>query len=191
MDCEFSPGRWSPSARESVSSSSARDPDDVSGVSSDCEREDKEGAADFEFERKSDVDDGVDGEGVTGYTDDCDGCGVVPRRLGENIGRSGPWTSCVKYGEFLRPRLRPRPKLGVGLRAAARVSSLSAFRTRVHRCFQMSSDNRGPGSSASVSCISETEGVGLGCALDAEDKYRIIPAVLGNAYSLAIAIIWD
>jgi hypothetical protein len=42
-----------------------------------------------------------------------------------------------------------------------------------------------------VSCISETEGVGLAWALDAEDKYRIIPAVLGNAYSLAIAIIWD
>jgi hypothetical protein len=62
----------------SVSSSSARDPDDVSAVSADCDREENEGATDFECERKSEMDEGEDGEGVMGYIDDWDCCGVLP-----------------------------------------------------------------------------------------------------------------
>lgn len=99
IDGESNPGRCRSFARKSNSCSSA---EDVSGVcGSDCEREENEGAIDFEseLERKSHVDDDVDGEGATGDTDGCDTCDIGPRKLGENMGRRGwtwPLTSCVK-----------------------------------------------------------------------------------------------
>jgi hypothetical protein len=71
IEGEFNPGRWNSSRRGSVSNSSTCDPVDVSAVSSDSDREDNEGAADFECERKSDVDEGVDGAGDMGYTEVC------------------------------------------------------------------------------------------------------------------------
>lgn len=163
IDGESNPGRCRSFARKSNSCSSA---EDVSGVcGSDCEREENEGAIDFEreFERKS-YDDDVDAEGVIGDAAGRDTCEIGPLQLGENIGRRGwTWLSCVKQAELLMPRFNPRPKFGVGLRLATKCSSRSALRTRAHICFHTSSDNRGPGSSALSPFMLEGDGgVGLG-----------------------------
>lgn len=78
--------------------------------------------------------------------------------------------------------LRPSP-IGVPDRGENPAPSSSVLTTRVHRCFQTSSVNRGPGSSASG-----PSGVGLGAGLAVPaTRYSIMPAVLGRAYSFAIA----
>lgn len=72
---------------------------------------------------------------------------------------------------------------GVGLRDGMSPSSRCSVRkTRVQRCFQISSDKRGPGSSiASNGCRAGLCGAGV------FTKYSMRPAELGKAYSLAIA----
>lgn len=66
-------------------------------------------------------------------------------------GRNG-WP-CPSCNCGVEPTPIPKPnKLGVGLREGKPwFSSRSTLRTRVHRCFQMSSERRGPGSSDSPS----------------------------------------
>ena len=70
-------------------------------------------------------------------------------------------------------RPRPRPK---DLGRVAGCSSLSDLSTLVHICLQTSSDIRGPGSPDP----SSSDGVVV-------MMYRIIPTVLGRAYSFAMA----
>lgn len=132
-------------------------------------------------------DEGVDGEGVIGYARG--GKFVVSSIWGEISGLNGPVElSNSNDGE---DRLAGKEESGVPVRDRKdNESSLSTLRTRVQMCFQMVSDNRGPGSSLSHSTFEASElGVGFTESRPGVDetKYRTTPTVLGRAYSFAIA----
>jgi hypothetical protein len=92
---------------------------------------------DLEWERKSDTDEGVEGEGVNGGS--CGPGAAVLNGLSPLTG-SGD--------EVRAPKLDPTVSApGVGLREMMlMLSSRSARETRIQRCLQISSESLGPGS---------------------------------------------
>lgn len=186
IDCEFKPGRSSEFARKE----SASDGTEVSGVSlpdaKECDEDDSGG--DLLVNGVSDVEEGVEGEGYGGASGDS----ALVLLLLDNSGRKG----FVPLGDPSRSKVgveraalrKPRP-ISPGDAGRAKLSSCcSTFHTRIHRCFQTSSERRGPGSSSSLSSPSS---VGVVDGLRGFDtRYKTIPVVLGSAYSRAIAHSW-
>lgn len=148
-DGELSPGRSIKLARRPESST------EVSGVpGSDWEID---GGADLLFDCRSDGVDGVDGAVVVGYV----GCGAFGEGNGGGRGSvgvlmsGGRWVICSWAKKGVDRAAGARRSIsgacgvcGVGLREGISPSSRCSVRTtRVHKCFQISSDSRGPGSS--------------------------------------------
>lgn len=182
-DDECSPGRSIPSA---LGSKDAEDSEgDISGstgVESD--------RFDIFLRCRLYEEEGVDGEGVIGYTSEL--AFADSSFWGEINGLNGLFElSSRRDGE---ERLAGNEGSGVSVRDKNdSVSSLSTLRTRVQMCFHIVSDSRGPGPSSSHSTLETSElGVGFTDSRPGVDetKYRTTPMVLGSAYSFAIATNW-
>ena len=150
---EVSPGKSKELALMAESST------DVSSVSgSDGDTDSNEGVTDLFIDRISERDDVVDGEGGAC---DCNGSGP-----GDAInGRKNPELSWGRKGVDRVADLRPSNwgvKLGLGASDGIDKSSRCSIRkTRVQRCFQISSESRGPGSSISSGGSDEEFVVGV------------------------------
>ena len=165
----------------------ARPSTDVSGVlesNSDCVALD--GGADFELDRSESL---IDSGGEDVIPNPYPGRGDIGDIPGEGGGRRFPCRSCwCRKGVEWVLRVR-----GVGLLGGRSMlpSRCSACTTLIHRCRQMSSDSLGPGSWNSSSMrgdfIPVLTGLCMLLAVPDETRKRTSPAVLGRAYSFAIA----